>query len=68
MRFLLSCYAFSFLPYSNFVSLPSLKKCQIFSKELVDPLMVNTYAELPKLPRYALHVAVHKFESLTIYS
>ena len=30
--------------------------------------MVNTYAELPKLPRYVLHVAVHKFESLTIYS
>ena len=33
------------------VSCPSLKNCQIFSKELVDPLLVNTYKELRKLPR-----------------
>ncbi|KAF8148178.1 hypothetical protein B0H34DRAFT_803023 [Crassisporium funariophilum] len=35
------------------VSLPVLKKCQIFSKKLVDPLLADTYADLPKLPRMA---------------
>lgn len=57
-----------FLPYLNFVSLPSLKNCQIFSKKLVDRLLADTYAELPKLPRYALHVAIRISDSPTILS
>ena len=64
MSFMLSFYASHF---SNFVSLPSLKKCQIFLKELVDPLLVDTYAELPKLPRYVLHIGV-LYHSLIIFS
>ena len=43
---------------NNFASLSLLKKCEIFTKNLVDPLLVDTYAELPKLPRYALHVTI----------
>ena len=66
MGFLLSFMLF--LSYFNFVSFPSLKKCQIFSKKLIDRLLVDTYAELPKLPRYALHVPIHLSESLTILS
>jgi hypothetical protein len=37
-----------------FFSLPSLNKCEIFMKKLVDPLLKDAYAELPKLPRYEL--------------
>ena len=56
------------IPYFNFISFPSLKKCEIFSKELVDPLLVDTYAQLPKLPRYALHIAVCISKLLIIFS
>lgn len=50
----------------HFVRLPPLKKCEIFSKKLVDPLLVDTYGELPKLPRQALQFAVSIIELLTI--
>ena len=51
--------------FNKFVSLPLLKKCQIFSKKLVDPLLVDTYADLPKLPRYALYITACISESFT---
>jgi hypothetical protein len=31
-------------------------------KKLVDPLLKDAYAELPKLPRYELWVAVYLFQ------
>lgn len=68
MSFALAFKSFSLLPYFNFVSLPSLKKCQIFSKELVDPLLVDTYAELPKLPRYVFCNADGISDLLTAFS
>ena len=54
------------MPYLRFVSLLSLKNCEIFSKKLVDPLLKDTYAELPKLPRYALCIVVCLLDMLII--
>jgi len=47
-------FLFLFLILKNSVSFPQLNRCQIFLKELVDPLLADTYAKLPKLPRYGL--------------
>ena len=52
--------------FIRFVRLPLLKKCQIFLKELVDPLMVGTYTGLPKSLKYVLYVTLYNSESLTI--
>jgi len=49
---------YSILSYFDFVRPPALKKCQVFSKNLVDPILKETYKMLPKLPRYGLHVAI----------
>ena len=64
----MSFFSFCASPFFliSFVRLPPLKKCQIFSKELVDPLMVGTYTRLPKLPKYVLYVILYNYESLTI--
>ena len=64
-EFCIDILSFSFL-IVNFASLPPLKKCEIFSKKLVNPLLVDTYGELPKLPRYELRTAVSISALLTI--
>jgi len=52
------CCWIMLLPYFVFFRLPTLKKCQVFSKKLVDPLLEETYRKLLKLPRYVLYVAI----------
>ena len=68
VSWVLCCPFMLLVYYFIFVSLPSLEKCQIFLKELVDPLLVDTYAELPKLPRYVLCIGIGISESLIIFS
>ena len=46
------------LPYFVFFRLLTLKKCQVFSKKLIDPLLKKMYRKLPKLLRYVLYVAI----------
>ena len=58
MSFCIANLRFSILSYLDFVRPPALKKCQVFSKNLVDPILKETYKMLPKLPRYGLRVAI----------